>query len=252
MTPRRVEPDAVTAAWIHPHHVSYSWHTSLCNLLAGDLLGPGRLLRGGFVAVNCTTGGLPEARNQAVTAFLDDRPAPWLWWTDTDMGFPADALERLLAVADPDERPVVAGLCFAAKQLGPDGAGGFHVAPVPTIYDWHTNPDGASGFVPRFDYERDALNRCAGTGSAFILIHRHVLEKMRGDVGDNWYTRAHHGNLYLSEDLAFCMRLAALEVPLYVHTGVRTTHHKTVWLAESDFDLQIPRPVEEQAHAAGT
>jgi hypothetical protein len=37
------------------------------------------------------------------------------------------------------------------------------------------------------------------------------------------------------EDISFFDRCRQLEIPLYVHTGIRTTHYKHLWLAEADF-----------------
>ena len=38
------------------------------------------------------------------------------------------------------------------------------------------------------------------------------------------------------EDLSFCMRANALEIPVHVHTGVKTTHLKHLWLDERIYD----------------
>ena len=54
---------------------------------------------------------ISTARNMIVTKFLTEQTAPWLLMADTDMVFAADALDRLIAAADPAERPVVGGLC---------------------------------------------------------------------------------------------------------------------------------------------
>jgi hypothetical protein len=77
----------------------------------------------------------------------------------------------------------------------------------------------------------------AGTGSACILIHRAVFEKIAAEHGPTWYNRIPNPSLkqMTSEDLSFCMRAGALGFPLHVHTGVEATHHKPVWLAEDDY-----------------
>jgi len=78
------------------------------------------------------------------------------------------------------------------------------------------------------------VTRCAGTGSAAILIHRTAFETIAGPLGPVWYNRIPNtstGQL-VSEDLSFCMRAGAANIPVHVHTGVRTTHQKTVWLGE--------------------
>lgn len=230
---------AVTVAYVHGTEVAYSWHHSLIQLLGHDLANQQRLYRGGFLGMRPATGGVVEGRNQAVKAFLADRDADWLWWVDTDMGFAPDTVDRLLEVADPEARPVVGALCFAYKEAGPDGMGGARCAPRPTIFDWVHEPgdDGVVGFKGRTTYPVSALVRCDGTGAACILVHRRVLERVAEEFGPRWYDRAPNPSTggWISEDLSFCMRLGALRIPVFVHTGVRTTHAKLTWVAEEDY-----------------
>ena len=229
-------PDAVAVAYIHGNQISYSWHHSLIELLAYDLAHHGRVLRGGWVGMRPATGGIVEGRNAAVEAFLADRDAQWLWWVDTDMGFAPDTVDRLVEVADPVSRPVVGALCFAYAEAGPDGMGGARCSPRPTIFDWVDDGEQA-GFRGWTTYPISTLIRCAGTGSACILIHRSVFERIQGEYGPAWYSRARDpsGKGWISEDLSFCMRLGALQIPLWIHTGVRTTHAKQIWVTEEDY-----------------
>lgn len=183
------------------------------------------------------TDGLPAARNQTISGFLETA-VPWLYWSDTDMGFGPETIDRLLAAADPDSRPIVGGLCFAQRERMPDGMGGFRVTAAPTIYDWVTTPEGAQGFQSRASYPVNTLLRCSGTGSAHILIHRKVFEAVREKHGDVWYDRIPNETMkgqLISEDLSFCLRATALGFPVFIHTGVRATHHKELWLGESDY-----------------
>lgn len=233
---------AVTVAYVHSDEVATSWHQSMMNLVGHDLGNQARIMRGGWVSARCSSAaGIPGARNEAVTQFLADDAAEWLFWVDTDMGFPGDALDQLVAVADPVERPIVGALCFAQK-LHPDGTGGWRSAVVPTIYNWTSGAGedaGETGFLSVIDYPPNTVMRCAGTGSACILIHRSVFEKMAEKDGvGRWYDQVPNptanGRL-IGEDLSFCLRAGALNIPVYVHTGVRTTHYKHIWLGEDDF-----------------
>lgn len=245
--------DPVVLAYVHGNNVTYSWHHSMIELVGWDLANHGRVLRGGYIAMRYGTDGLVEARNKAVTTFLDERMADWLFWLDTDMGFSADMLDQLVAVADPVERPVVGGLCFALRETTADGLGGWVTNAVPTLYDWarvdvvdEKVVDGRvtrkvtgeqMGFAVRWDYERDAVTQVAGTGSACVLIHRSVFVRVAEKYGPNWYTKITNtstGQL-VSEDLSFCMRANAVGVPVYVHTGAKTTHMKTVWVGEEQY-----------------
>lgn len=227
-------------AYVVSDSVAYSWHRSMMGLVAYDSGEAGRLRDGGgFLAIKYGTGGLIHARNQAVYEFLEDYPdADWLFWLDTDMGFQPDALELLLGAADPVERPIVGALCFSQRDDEPDGMGGWRVQATPTIYDWITLAD-QTGYAVRWDYPQDTVTRCAATGSACIVIHRSVLERIREEFG-TWYDRVPNpstGQVF-SEDLSFCVRAGGLDFPVYVDTRVKTTHFKHQWVSEEDYVRQ--------------
>ena len=253
--PTRAE--AVAVAWVHGDHVSYSFFHSIIELLGLDMATSGRVLFGGYISIRYGTDGLPAARNMAARNFLRDGAADWLLFVDTDMGFPATAVEQLIQAADPTTAPIVGALCFAQIEEAPDGLGGWLTRPTPTIYDWAkvTAPEPATefdgdgrpleasepveqmGFVVRYDYARDTRVRCAGTGMACVLIHRSVFERVEAAYGPTWFDRVPNtttGQL-IGEDLSFFLRCGTLDVPVHVHTGVRTTHLKRIWVGEENF-----------------
>lgn len=240
---------AVTVAYVHANEVAHSWHRSLMELVGWDFAHFGRVLEGGWLAMRYGTDGLPGARNETVRQFLADDRADWLLWLDTDMGFTPDTLDRLAEVADPATRPMVGALCFAQRERTPDGMGGFRCSSAPTIFDW-TDLDEGKGFVGRTQYQVNTLVRCAGTGSAAVLIHRSVFERIKAAHGETWYDRVPNptvGGELMGEDLSFCLRAGALDIPIYVHTGVRTSHFKQFWLAEQDYWAHaIPPPATEE------
>jgi hypothetical protein len=241
---------AVALAYVHSERVSYSWHHSMTEFMGFDFANAGRVVRGGFVSIHCGTDGLVDARNKAVATFLAERQAEWLWWLDTDMGFPPDALDRLLAVADPDARPIVGALAFSQRQFEVDEMGGWRCRATPTIFDWEMVDD-KQGFSVRCEYPDNMAVRAAGTGSACILIHRSVFERIAAEHGPVWYNRIPNPSMgqLTSEDLSFCMRVGALNIPLHIHTGVKTSHHKPVWLAEDDYLRQRALEAAIQDHA---
>jgi FkbM family methyltransferase len=236
MTEPEPSADAVVLSYVCGNEVAYSWHRSVVQLFAFDALANQRL--GANLervhALRYGTGGLIEARNQAVYDFLEEYPdAQWLFWLDTDMGFSPDALELLLGSADPHTRPIMGALCFSMQEIESDGLGGRRTQPTPTIYDWIT-VDGQSGYAVRWDYPRDTVTRTHATGSACVVIHRSVLERIRDKFGPVWYDRIPNpstGQLF-SEDLSLCVRAGALDIPVHVDTRVRTTHLKSVWVSE--------------------
>ncbi len=245
------DADAVAVAYCHSNEVAYSWHFSLFQLMVADLGTHQRIKRGGIIAMRCHAGHLVSARNKAVQHFLDTPDVPWLLWLDTDMGFQPDLLEQLITAADPVKRPIVGALCFSQRELAQDGKGGYHTIATPTVFDWveGLGPDRLEGFEIRYDYPVNALVRCGGTGSAAILVHRSVFERVEAKYGKEWYHRVQAREGSMGEDLSFCMRATALDIPVHVHTGVRTTHLKPVWLSETDFleRSSVPPATEEVA-----
>lgn len=233
----------VALAYVHDKEVAHSFQTSIEDLVFYDLKTAGHLLGAGNpLRMRYGSGGLIAARNSVAEKVLDNPEYEWLFWIDSDMGFEPDSLEKLLAVADPQTRPMIGGLCFSMVETGLDGFGGYETKPSATIFDWYDNRT-PRGFVPRPWYEPNALVKCDGTGSAFLLIHRSVIEKIHVEYGPHWYDQAQGDEGLASEDLSFCMRAKTVGVPLYIHTGVRTTHMKTVWLSERQFwanPLHVP------------
>lgn len=234
-----------TLAFLHPGSQSSCFVKSKTDLLFYDFQNHGRLMSHGFgeLGLEAHAARIHEARNEAVTAFLDRAESEWLWFVDSDMGFAPDTLDRLVDSADRYTRPVLGGLCFAKKS---DGAGPFHARRfriIPTLYNMYET-DQKVGFVPIFDYPRNQVVEVDVTGAACILVHRSVLEAMRAEVGDRWFTplsvpKGEKGYTEFSEDISFCVRVKALGHKLCVHTGIQTTHDKgSLFLDEETFDLQ--------------
>ena len=230
---------AVLAAYLHPNKVSHSFSDSLMRLVAYDAAHRRQVIRsGGPVMFRCGPGGLEQARNQVMAHFLDNTTCEWLWTVDSDMGFAPDTVERLVKAADPEKAPVVGGLCFGLKEVAPDGMNGWHVRAFPTLYTWAKDQQGVFGFRIVRSYPQDQMMQVAGTGSACMLIHRTVAEKIRAGSGDRWYDRTYQSNgTAVSEDLSFCYRVNQAGYPVHVHTGVQTTHHKEIWLGQDLYRL---------------
>lgn len=245
--------------FLHSNDVSSSWHKSMFDLYAYDA-GTQH-----FIAEQCSikTGGLfiPRARNDAARSLLESE-CDWLFFIDTDMGFKPDVLERLRAVADPVHAPIVGGLCFAVREVIEDGYNGQTTAPTPTIFDWVEHDDGIKRMTGRSHYPPNTLLPCAGTGTACVLIHRSVLQAMRDEYGETWFDqiRDEAGDL-MGEDISFCARAGAVGAPIWVHTGIRTTHNKATWVGEREFwtgiivpqaktEVDIIVPVMDRPHNA--
>jgi hypothetical protein len=169
---------------------------------------------------------ISRSRNMVVTGFLEDYSAPWLLMADTDMWLPWDTADRLIAAADPAERPVVGGLCFTENPGG---------EPLPTLYELTKDTDGQPAFARHASWPEDGLVRVTATGAACLLIHRDALEaagKASGDGAAPWFRESVIGQSLVGEDLTFCLRCAAAGIPVHVHTGVRAGHIKPVMLGK--------------------
>jgi hypothetical protein len=225
--------DTVTLAYVHSTDVSHSFHDSLVNLLLHDASHEQHIIRGGYLPLRCGTDGLVAARNM-IAAQVVQSDADWLFVVDTDMGFAADTLYRLLKEADPVDRPIVGALCFAWRELESDGLSGYRCEPRPTIFDYVATDEGHK-FMGLTSYPLDEVVQCAGTGSACVLIHRSVLERIGAEYG-TWYDRiTGDDGGKLGEDISFCVRASGCGIPIHVHTGVKTTHAKAIWVGEPDF-----------------
>jgi hypothetical protein len=235
-TPKK-RTDKVCLAYVHGLEVAHSWHQSVMALVSWDISHAQHVIGGGWLATKYGTGGIVQARNDTVTSFLNNTDSDWLLWIDTDMGFAPDSVDKLIAAADPKTSPVVGGLCFMQREVGPDGTGGMIVQPLPTLFEWTTVGE-AHGFGVIRDYPRDTVMEVAATGSAFILIHRSALEQVEAKYGKSWYSPVYNDSagMWISEDLSLCTRLAAIDIPVHVHTGVKTTHLKQLWLDERIYD----------------
>jgi hypothetical protein len=164
---------------------------------------------------------ISRGRNMVVTGFLEDHDAPWLFMADTDMRLPPDAVDRLVQTGDPQDRPVVGGLCFTENPGGP---------PLPTLYELVEDADGQPAFARHESWPDDGLVQVTATGAACLLVHRDALEhvgKASGCPAAPWFRESVLGASLIGEDLTFCLRCGAAGIPVHVHTGVRAGHVKT-------------------------
>ena len=189
---------------------------------------------------------IAHARNTIAAAFMAS-DADWLLWWDTDIGAEPNAVEQLLAVADPETRPIVGGLCFIETEYDHDWMGGLRSALAPTLYDWswveqENGLPGAFKLATRPDWTPGEVTRVGATGCGLLLVHRSAFEKItnwlmdQGAPGHIWHERipGPDGEL-CGEDISFCMRAHQVGLPVYVHTGVLTSHQKSAWYGAPEY-----------------
>lgn len=249
-------PGTVVPAFLDAGEWSACFGESFLHTMLSDMAGEGRCLQAGtYLREMAGTGGIPDARNKVAQAFLERTEGEWLWFVDTDMGFEHDALERLLAAADPVERPVMGALCFAHRRMGRTPLRAERYGIIPTLYQF-VQTDEQSGFAPMPSWDYGKIIPVGGTGAAFLLIHRGALEAVQAKYGPQWFEPITHPTANpggmprtFSEDLSFCLRLAACGIQPYVDTSVQTTHHKgSVYL---DLEAYLAQPESLGAGSIG-
>lgn len=215
------------------------------DLLLHDLGGEQRIVpHGKEMRQLSSRTNVAASRNKMAAGFLDGSDCEWLWYIDVDMGFAPDTVDRLIKSADPVDRPVMGGLCFAIRRKRTAEFYAERFSTQPTLYEYAELGDEV-GFRPLLDYPRNEVVRVAGTGGACLLAHRGALETVRERYGDAWFDPITHPTgdkgapRTFSEDLSFCVRLASVGAPLHVDTAVKTCHEKGgVFLDEELYDLQ--------------
>lgn len=238
----------VAVALIDDGNWSACFGLSYRDLILHDLTGPQLILPNGkeMRQLSART-SVAASRNKMARSFLDDTRCEWLWFIDVDMGFGADTVDRLIKSADPVDRPVMGGLCFAIKRQRTADFYAERFRVQPTVYEY-LELENELGFRPLMDYPRDQVVKVAGTGAACLLVHRGVLETIRERSGDVWFepithpTGEHGKPRTFSEDLSFCVRVAGVGADVHVDTSVKTCHEKGgVFLDEELFEQQQAR-----------
>lgn len=230
------QTNRVVVAYMHPGQVSGYFCQSLVNMLMFDQATSRRV-------VGClnewSSANVSNSRNDLCRQFLD-YDAEWLLFIDADMLFPHDAIDRLMQSADVDQRPVVGGLCFGINNG----------VLFPTIYIFHNTEKGPTT-ARVSDFPENAVVPVAGTGGAFLLIHRRVLEAFleRGfSEAFPFFQESELAGEPAGEDITFCLRAGTLGIPVHVDTGLHIGHHKSQVLTHDMFMSQraAARATEEE------
>jgi hypothetical protein len=230
------------------HGFEANYMQSLIPMIGHDLGTTQRLARGGWAFKHAKGYDIAAARNDATADFLES-DVEWMFFIDSDMGWEIDALDKLIASADPKTRPIVGGLCFGYTPVedGWGEANGPFRFPFPTIYDLREGED-EIGFQIRWNYPAGTLQKCGATGAAFLLMHRSALEKIADKYGPAWWTRIKHpkAKSMWGEDTSFCVRAGTCDIPIHVDTRVRTSHLKPIYVSEVTYTSQIQPPLADQ------
>jgi hypothetical protein len=212
--------DTVAIGWAHAGQVDTEFALSVIEIVRQK----GKKINAYYAVEGL--GLLSKSRNIIVRHFLDNTDADWLLMLDADERISVPTFDLLCATADEVERPVVAGLYFAALWNGPV------LRPVPLIF----TASEEKGLQPWDNYPKDEVVKVAAAGTGCLLMHRSALKKIRDAYGEDnqdwcWFQDGPIGsNKWLSEDLTFCSKLAQAGIEMHAHTGAVLQHRKPMWL----------------------
>lgn len=144
---------------------------------------------------------LEKARNQIHNNFLKSS-TPYLMMLDSDILFPPDMLERLMA----HKLPIVGGW-YRDKN-----ADDHH----PVVYDFVEDKEGMAIFRHR-KQPGEGLEKVDGMGAGCWLMTREVAEAL----GEDPYGHNIAGG---GEDMKLCRRLLELDIPLHVDWSINCAH----------------------------
>lgn len=172
---------------------------------------------------------LAAGRNAVVRQFLEHGKS-WLFMVDSDHRFEPADVERLIDAADPNTRPLVCGLAYGWESEKRKA--------TPVMYRLANPRRPEFGFVKIASWPEGAIIDGAVAGSACMLAHRSVFEKVAalGDRVYPWFREDEIGGEAVGEDLIFMWRALKAGVKTAVHTGTEFLHHKTLLVGHADYE----------------
>lgn len=174
------------------------------------------------------SGLISRMRNEIVFKFLENSDADWLLMIDSDQKIDSLAFKKLIDAAHHIERPVVAGLVFAAFN-----SVDIYPEPVASIYKAVEG-----GYAPINDYPHDEIIPIDAAGTGCLLVHRSVLEKIQESSTEHeagkwcFFQDMPIDGRWFGEDLIFCSRIHEAGFAIHAHTGAILPHRKTYWLTD--------------------
>ncbi len=213
---------SVSLGFIHSGTVRTEFMVSVMNVISHPLIGN---------ISNSSAGPLIAlARNNLAARFLQRSQEEWLWCVDTDIVFSRDCIDQLMAVADSVERPIVSAVYhILVPNDGEETSSSRNIAAA--FYQEHPDLDNT---FPTPEFRKNELVKVGGTGGGCILVHRSVFERIYkdSDESQSWYNEMILNGKWVGEDLSFCLRARESGFPIYVHTGIKVGHVKSVMLGE--------------------
>jgi hypothetical protein len=201
-----------------------------------------------------------RARNHLVALFLSEPQWTHLMWIDADIGFSPEAFYRLLL----SNHDIAAGIYpLKREDWPPEGVpAGTTEADFRQMYTRYTvNSGQASDPHVGLAIDADGFMAVREAPTGFMLIKRHVFERMRDAYPDLKYTPDMIGSIdprhyyrffdvavdpeslrYLSEDYTFCRRWEQMGGTIYVDANSNLAHQGGK-IFRGDFGASLKRDV---------
>lgn len=208
--------------------VTLAFHASMLRLLRYELQKPdGACL---LTSIRHCAGLYVSDNRQTLTEdFLSIREADWLLQIDTDIEFPPNLIESMLAAAGSDKRIVAASVPLGTQEKDIPSCG-FNMTSMLGVWDFQPPPTAGPMEVD-------------GIATAVALIHREVFEAIADRSGRCWWQHIYldkpaaegtpmrdRGFLSQGEDLAFSIRAREAGFKLWTVHLPGLKHYKTRWL----------------------
>lgn len=198
-----------TLATIYPTTGVFSWFFSC--FVKTVLEDKGEVFDGHVLAKESGP-NLDINRNYIVEKFLRTMPnRDWLMFVDSDEKWEVTDMYDFIKRAnlDPEKTPVVSGLYRRIDYANNTLSYAF----------WHL--DGTP--VPLSIAEETDYVRVGAVPAGALLMHRSALVAVQEKFGDEWFSTYSPG---MREDMAFCDRLAMLDIPVHIDPRFKVTHIK--------------------------
>jgi hypothetical protein len=212
----------VFLAYIHGGIVQADFMSSVVATISG----PGRSPHIGAVA-GASLGALVAMARNAVTLQFLESGLPWLWFVDTDMVFGPATINRLMEIADPEKVPILSALTYRIQDIDNQAA------TQAVMYYAGRDADDTIVFIPVENWEKGETLKVDAVGAGCILVHRGVFLRIRELIERPfWWSEVIVDGQPIGEDLSFCLRAAAAEIPIHVATGIGVGHIKQVIIGD--------------------
>lgn len=151
-----------------------------------------------------------QARNKIHSRYVEkSKPVPFLMMLDSDIVFPPQLVETLMA----HKLPIVGGWYKDKKVVNPDAPNPETVY-HPAVYDYAEDRDGVTYWRHR-EQPGEGIERVDGMGAGCWLMTREVAEAL----GPEPYEAFGGG-----EDMKLCKKLMDLGIPLHVDWSLNLAH----------------------------